>query len=66
LDFLGSGAPTIARFEGLLKVVCAVDVEDDRKQAQWKAFLRKDRLASPDLKLRTVTEVIAEFLSTHA
>lgn len=36
--------------------------EDDRKQAQWKAFLRKDRLGSPDLKLRTVTEVIAEFL----
>ncbi len=36
--------------------------EDDRKQAQWKAFLRKDRLASPELKLRTVTEVLAEFL----
>lgn len=39
---------------------------DKRKQTQWRAFLRKGRLASPAVELATVTGLLEQFLMPPA
>ena len=66
-DISSAIAATFARRQTPLPATQPLALTDDfagdaRKQTQWKAFLRKGRLADNSLELSTVTELLSRFL----